>query len=109
MELNLPPDEKTKVEVAESNLLTLRVAPDGTIYQSIGSDIPKKIDLKDLHQSLMDKNRSNPKLITLVKVDREGTYNMMVDLMDELNLANITRFSIAPLVDADKALIKKAS
>jgi hypothetical protein len=32
----------------------------------------------------------------------------MVDIMDELNLANITRFSLAPLLDQDKALIAKA-
>ena len=109
MELNLPPDDKTKVEVAESNLLTLRIAPNGGIFWSTGTEIPKKVDFKDLRQQLLEKNRSNPKLITLVKVDREGTYNMMVNIMDELNLANITRFSLAPLVDADKALIKKAS
>jgi hypothetical protein len=33
---------------------------------------------------------------------------MMVDIMDELNLANITRFSLAPMQDADKEALKKA-
>ena len=109
MELNLPPDDKTTVEVAESNLLTLRVAQNGGIFWSIGTEAPKKIEFKELRAKLVEQNRSNPKLITLVKVDRESTYNTMVDVMDELNLANITRFSLAPMTDADKTLMKKAA
>jgi hypothetical protein len=34
---------------------------------------------------------------------------MMVDIMDEMNLANVTRFSIAPMEDADKQILLKAS
>ena len=36
MEINLPPDKKVKVEIAESNLLTLRVNDKGTIFWNIG-------------------------------------------------------------------------
>lgn len=108
MEINLPPDE-TKVEVAESNLLTLRIASDGGIFWNMGTEAPKKIAFAELRGLLLERSRTNPKLITLVKVDRESTYNMMVDIMDELNLANITRFSLAPLLPADKDLLKKAT
>ena len=45
--------------------------------------------------------------MTLLKIDRAGKYNMMVNLIDELQLGNVTRFSLAPLLDADKALIAK--
>ena len=109
MELNLPPEKEATVEVAESNLLTLRVDKDGVYYWNIGTELPQKIEFKDLNKFLKERNASNPKLITLVKVDREGTYTMMVDLMDELNVANITRFSLAPLLEADKNIIKKAT
>lgn len=108
MEINLPPEETT-VEVAESNLLTIRIDSSGTIYWNMGTELPKLIAFKDLRALLLERNRSNPKLITLVKVDREGTYIMMVDIMDELNLANITRFSLAPMLQADKDLLKKAT
>ncbi len=109
MEINLPPDEKATVEVAESNLLTIRIAPDGSIFWNIGTELPKKVNIKEIRPLLMERNRTNPKLITLVKVDREGTYAMMVDIMDELNLADITRFSLAPMLPADKDVLKKAS
>lgn len=124
MEINLPPEETT-VEVAESNLLTIRVGEDGSIYANVGNDEPtmivtgvdftskdvaKKLEaLKKLRSLLIDRLQANPKLITLIKVDRNGTYNMLVDVMDELNLANITRFSIAPMQEADKKLLAKAT
>lgn len=107
MEINLPPDADVKVEIAESNLLTLRINDKGDIFWSVGIEAPAKIAFKDLRAFLKEKNTSNPKLVTLVKVAREGKYDMMVNIMDELNLAEITRFSLAPMVDADKAMLAK--
>ena len=108
MEINLPPSD-TKVEVAESNLLTLRVKEDGSIYWNMGTEKPQKVEFKGLRPLLSQKAQQNPKLITLVKIDRKGKYRMVVDTMDELNLANITRFSIAPMLDADKKLLEQVS
>src|SRR5512137_3085720 len=36
MEINIPPENQTQVEVAESSLITLRVIENGTIYYNIG-------------------------------------------------------------------------
>jgi biopolymer transport protein ExbD len=110
MEINLPPDSKIKVEVAESSLLTLRVAPDFTIYWGMGTD-PKlqKIKYADLKSFLIDKQKSIPKLITLLKIDREAKFKDMVDIMDTIvNTAKIERFSIVPMDDTDKKLMAKA-
>lgn len=108
MEINLPPEETT-VEVAQSNLLTIRVDSTGTIFWNMGVDPPERIEFKNLRKLLIERSKANPKLITLLKVHREGTYNMMVDIMDELNLAEITRFSLAPLTPVDIRLIQKAA
>ena|SRR6266705_2871655 len=108
MEINLPPSE-TKVEVAESNLLTLRVKDDGSMYWNVGADNPQKVDMKDFRKMMTQKLQQNPKLITLIKVDRKGKYHFMVDIMDELNLANITRFSLAPMLDADRQILQKVT
>src|SRR5436309_14619316 len=62
MEINLPP-EKTTVEVAQSNLLTLRVKEDGSIYWNIAEDIPKKVEFKDFRTLMAQKLQQNPKLI----------------------------------------------
>jgi biopolymer transport protein ExbD len=108
MEINLPPSD-TKVEVAQSNLLTLLVKEDGSIFWNMGEDSPQKVEYKKLRPLMVQQLQSNPKLITLIKVDRKGKYHMIVDIMDELNLANITRFSIAPLQDADQKRLAKVS
>jgi biopolymer transport protein ExbD len=108
MEINLPP-EKATVEVPQSNVLTLRVKEDGTIYWNIANDPPVKVEYKEFRKLMMQQMAANPKLITLIKVDRKGKYHMMVDIMDEMNLANIQRFSLAPMLDADKAILAKVS
>jgi hypothetical protein len=46
-------------------------------------------------------------LITLVKVQRDGTFEQMVNVLDEMSLANITRFSMAPFKDVDQRFIEK--
>lgn len=105
MEINLPPDNKTTVEVAQSNLMTVRVKEDGSIYWNIATDPPEKVEFKGLRALMVQRNQANPKLITLIKIDRKGKYQMMVDIMDEMNLANVTRFSLAPMEDADKKIL----
>jgi biopolymer transport protein ExbD len=107
MEINLPPNMDTRVEVSDLDLMTLRVIADGTIMWNMGIEPPVIIEFKDLRQMLVAKLKDRPKLITLVKVEREGTYEMMVNLMDELNLSSITRFSIAPFKQYDKDIVKR--
>ncbi len=108
MEINLPPDSDVKVEVAETSLLTIRATADGSIYVNMGMETPQRIEFKELRPLMVDRSKSNPKLVVLIKVERQGTYELMVNIMDELNLANITRFSIAPFKEIDSQLIAKA-
>jgi len=107
MELNMPPSD-VKIEIAESNLMTLRIMNDGTIFWNIGVETPQKVGMNDLRKLLLEQNKQNSKLVTLVKVDRKGKYYLMVDILDELQLANVDRFSLAPLTDADKKEVAKA-
>ncbi len=111
MEINLPPAE-TKADVAESNLLTLRISADFRIFWNIGTEKPTTVDGKEKKEKLIslgrllkERNSANPKLITLIKIDGKAKYIDMVDIMDELNINSITRFSLAPMLDEDKKLI----
>ncbi len=106
MEINIPPSD-SKVEVAASNLITLRVIGDGSIYWNIGTDVPKKVEWKDFRELVVQGNKANTRLITLIKVDRKAKYQDMVNVIDELNIDNVTRFSLAPMTgDDQKALAK---
>jgi biopolymer transport protein ExbD len=108
MEINMPQEGAT-VEVAESNLLTLRVASPERVYWNLGVEPPQAVEPGRLRPLLEQRLSANPNLITLVKVDRQSSYKSMVDVMDELNLANITRFSLAPFQDFDRELIQSAA
>jgi biopolymer transport protein ExbD len=107
MEINLPESE-APVEIAESNLLIVRAATDGRFYWSIGRGEASRTTLSGLHDLLVERSRANPRLVTLVKVDREGSYATAVDLLDELQLAGVTRFSLAPMLPEDLAAIEAA-
>lgn len=108
MEINLPPDKDVKVDVAESNLLTLRINKEGAIYWSAGIGAPKLLPAGTL-RTFLKEQATNPKIVALIKIDREGKYINLVDIIDELtNFANIQRFSLAPMTDQDKELLKKA-
>jgi len=108
MEINLPPND-AKVEIAESNLLTIRVDESKMIYYSFGIDIPKKLKFEDLKKFFIETSSQNPKLVVLLKIDRKGKFNYMVDVIDELNMAKLDRFSIAPMTDIDLKEMARAS
>lgn len=107
MEINLPPSD-VKVEIAESNLMTLRVSEKGEIYWNIGLEAPEKIEFAKLRGFIRERAQANSKLVTLVKIDPKAKYEMMVDIMDELNQADMQRFSLAPLTDEDKKVLERA-
>jgi biopolymer transport protein ExbD len=105
MEINLPPDEKAKVEIAESNLLTLRVDEKGEMYWNIGMEAPAKIEFARLRQFIKERGQANAKLVTLVKIDPKAKYETMVNIIDELNQADMQRFSIARMDETDKKVL----
>jgi len=107
MEINLPPSEAS-VEVAESNLLTVRALDNNAIYWNLGIELPQKTNFDGIKNIFRERYQANPKLIVLLKVDRKARYDLMVNIMDQLNQNGINRFSIASLLEADKTLLKKA-
>lgn len=109
LELTLPPEETTKTEIAESKILTLRVLPGSTpedpkIFWHRGAFKPELIAVNKLGQLFEDQKKQVPgdDLITLIKIDRKANYGIMVRITDELGLAEIDKFSLAPLSDDDR-------
>jgi biopolymer transport protein ExbD len=109
MEINLPPSSDVKVEIAESNLMTLRVKEDGSMFWNLGIESPKKVEFNNLRALLRERFEQNPKITVLLKIDRKGKYYMMVDIIDEFNIAGMPRFSIAPMQETDFKVLAKVS
>jgi biopolymer transport protein ExbD len=110
MEVNLPPSQNP-VPVAESRLLTIRIDGEGNLYWNIARETPKPIPFDSLKGLLLEQNRKQPKLVTLVKIQKEAKYFRMVDVIDEIQLVekqlketnpNFSyRFSLSPFSEYD--------
>ena len=105
LEINLPPDDNVKIEVAESKVLTIRVLPDDRAYWKRGTDPWARSDISGL-TSVFKNYRGNKDLVVVIKIDREAKFNSMVKIIDELDLANLTRFSLATLQPEEKAEVQ---
>jgi len=105
MEINLPPaDQKDPVEVKESNLLTIRVDEESRFWWNLKTPNPENLPLllpgdpykpdsvayefnpDTLQGLLLERNRENPKLNTLVLIHRDASYSDMVNILDEIDL-----------------------
>jgi biopolymer transport protein ExbD len=108
MEVNLPPDD-AQVEVPEASVLTLYVNSEESFFtrQADGALVP--LERKDLAATLTERARANQDLIILVKLHRKVHYETMVSVMDELELANLQRFSLLPMTEEDLLLLGEGS
>src|SRR5262245_53400736 len=101
LEINLPPDKDVKIEVAQSKVLTVRVLPDDRAYWRRGEDPWARVDVSGL-SNVFKTFAGNRDIVVLIKIDRDAKFNNMVNIIDELDLANLTRFSLATLEETEK-------
>ena len=101
LEINLPPDKDVKIEIARSKVLSVYVLPDDRAYWKRGEDPWSRINVKDL-VTVLKPFKGNKELVVLIKIDREAKFNNMVNIIDELDIANLTRFSLGTLTPEEK-------
>ena len=105
MEVNLPPSE-AKVEVPESNVLTLFVNEGPEFFYRVGTGDLVLTSMKGLEALFKENEKLNPELIILVKMHRNAKYVIMVDVLDELEIAGMTRFSLVPMTEEDLEMLE---
>ncbi len=119
MEINIPPDTG-EISIAEMNVMTLRVPGDGYAYWSLGNEAPRKTPLyesqgashmtvsRQVRQVLLQQAAANKKLVIVVKISEKAKYRSLVDIIDELNLLKIDRFSLDDFTPQDEAEVRRA-
>jgi len=100
MEINMP-EPGAKVLVPESNVTTLYVLRTDQIISRTGKGERLPVAWADLEKTLRAGAAANDKLIVLVKIDPEAPYERMVDMMDILDDAHMTRFSLVVMTETD--------
>jgi biopolymer transport protein ExbD len=107
LEINLPPDENVKIEIAESKVMSVWVLDAERVYwKRGGKDVPwARTSLEGLNQ-VFAPYKSNKDLVVVIKIDRDAKFNSMVDIIDELDVANLTRFSLSTLTPEEHAEVQ---
>ena len=116
MEMALPENDPDKppvtMKVYEKKLLTVIVAhiagKDSAAYM-IGTEPPRPIAWDSLRAKLTERREIfGDSLTVLAKIDRKASYNAMVTLVDEFNVAKTTRFTIDRYTTLDDSLMRAA-
>ena len=84
------PAKGEETEVRTKNITNLLINSQGEIL--LDNEI---IAINEIARRIEQKIQENPNLIVSVKTDRETKYDVFVQVLDELKVANATRISIA--------------
>lgn len=92
MEMSIPPEVQSDVEVKASELFTIYLRDDNKLFSQMGTEEPELIEL-DKVRALTQRtilSLENPnRMITALKVGNGADYGLVVDILDELNLAEV--------------------
>jgi len=92
LELNLPPKNDDKVIIRQSRLLELWVNAAGELFwihqqpSMAGMELPERVSLSDLQKLLIEKNSSVDKLVTVLKIDPDSRYEVMIRIIDDIQI-----------------------
>lgn len=87
--LVLPGKQSTNVKVKRDNILVIEAHANGAIV--IDKNI---VPLQNLRSLIERRLAENDKLIVVVESHPDSEYGLMVDILDELRLANARRISL---------------
>ncbi len=108
LEIMLPETNKQTVDIAESKMITIRVSNDMTIYWNKGFDVPQKMNFDKLTEFIAARKAERPDWIFKVIVDREAKSHALIDIIDELKVNQLDKFSIVPITEIDKKEMARA-
>jgi biopolymer transport protein ExbD len=100
LEINLPPDKEAKVDVPQSKVLVVRVLPD-RVYWKHATDPWARSSVEQM-ASVFKTWSAVSGTIVIIQIDRDAKFNNMVKIIDDLDLAKLTRFSLATLKPEEK-------
>ncbi|HET7118434.1 MAG TPA: biopolymer transporter ExbD [Hanamia sp.] len=101
MNLNMPKDTKDPnldMKVKESGSLTLLLGKGNVIYYYFGNDpaTMQTTGYKDVRNIILKKKASTPAsdLFIIIKPDKDATYKNAVDMLDEMDIDDISRYAM---------------
>ena len=107
LEIALPPKD-TVVPIRQQHLLDLRVLPTNRMFWNMADDPahPAPVTVAELAPVIRSHAATDAQLVVVIKIDKDASFHDMVDVIDELDLARMTRFSLAPLTEEERREIE---
>lgn len=86
----LPGQQSKSVKLSKDNVLVLQAYDNGSIVAR-GSG---PVAMEDLKKFIENKLEQNSKLVVVIETHPDAEYGIMIDILDELRLANAQRISL---------------
>ncbi|MEO6949402.1 MAG: biopolymer transporter ExbD [Ginsengibacter sp.] len=114
MNLNMPKDTKDQTEdtkVKESGALTLMLGKGDIIYYYYGIDpaTMQTTGYKSVRDIILKKKKSTPAddFFVTIKPDKDATYKNAVDILDEMNINDVSRYAMIPPTPEEYNMIQQ--
>lgn len=88
------PGRGDPTQIRADNVVTVQVRQDGSIYLDAVQNPMAIPSLGQLSDELQRRLAANDKLAVIFEVHPEASYNMMIDVFDEIKRANIVRLAL---------------
>ena len=117
MDMKIPQSNK-EVNAPQSVLFQLFVRHDNQLFYKMGNEPALALEVADLKTLAINKNLRAPgEVITSLKVSPQAGYNRLIEIIDELNLAEVEilqraaearerKFALVPLTEEDAVEIE---
>ena len=114
MNLNMPKDvqdQKDEMLVKETGSLTLMLGKGDIIYYYYGQD-PATMETtgyKSVRDIILKKKRETPAddFFVTIKPDDDATYKNAVDILDEMNINDVSKYAMIPPTPEEYQMIKQ--
>ena len=117
MQLTMPVKEKNPEEqtvLKASDAFTIIMGEKDKLYYYEGlldESVKPELKLSDysadgIRKILLARQRQNPKTVVLIKPDDKSNYKNMVDILDEMNITNQSKYALVDVSKQDEDLIK---
>lgn len=114
--LNVPDDtakEEEKSEAKASGAFTVLLSKDNNVFYyegqlaSDGSNF-KSSNFKEIRAEILKKKANTPEkdLVVIIKPDETSVYKNVVDMLDEMQIADIKRYAVVDIFPGEVELIK---
>jgi biopolymer transport protein ExbD len=102
-------DDGPRKTIHEKNLMTLVLGENNKVYWFIGTADPKvavtSFSVDGIRKILLSKKEEVKDLYVFIKASDQSRYQNLVDILDEMTIADIKRYSLMEVTPEDSQLI----